>query len=172
MSANLSTHIYCFDDHRIFTEEIRKKFDDPSRYVIYSFQTYDELLNKLSAEKEEKYCKVAVLGVHDSKDQVEIAEHFTEDIRRNNPHLGIVIVCPPDKPGDLKKNMNLNIDSLIQHNSNFSLRFHNIVKKLQSEHNIMIHKTRRNRSLLVLLGFITISIILTIIAKFNFPEFF
>lgn len=172
MPNNIRTYLYCFDDHRVFTEEIRKKFDDPARYIIHSFQTREELIGSLKSEKENRSCKIAIIGVHDSGEQADLTNQLTGEIRKTDPRTGIILLCPPDKTEDIKKNLKFNIDAYIPRNSNFILRVHNMVKKLFSEHNIRIHRKRRNRSLIVLSLFLLVTIILAFFVRFRFPEFF
>ena len=172
MPKNLTTHIYCFDDHRRFTEEIRKKFDDPSRYIIHSFQTRDEMIDWFFKEKENSSCKIAIIGVHDSEEQSELTDQLVTGILKSDPRTGIILLCPPEKIVEMKKIMKFNIDAYIPQNANFVLRVHNVAKKHFSEHNIRLHRKLRNRSLLALLTFIVFSVVLIIFARLRFPELF
>ena len=51
MAKNIKTHLFCYDDHRGFTEDVRKRFTDTSRYTVISFQTREEFINHLEAGK-------------------------------------------------------------------------------------------------------------------------
>lgn len=172
MAANIRTSLYCFDAHRSFTEEIRKKFDDQERYVIHSFQSHDDLIASLKKEKENKSCKVSIIGVTDSSEQNDLTDRLTSEIRKISPLAGIILIFAPEKMDEVKKNLKFNIDAYIPQNSNFVLRVHNFVKKILSEHNITIHRKRRNRSLLVLFLFLVFSVLFAIFASFKFPLFF
>lgn len=172
MPKTIRTNLYCFDDHRIFTEEIRKKFDDKSRYVIHSFSTRDDFISKLRNERESNACKIAIIGLHDSKEHHEMVEHLAVEIKKFDPNTGIIIICHAGKTEGAAKALRFNIDAFIPRNSNSILRIHNAVKKLFSEHNIRIYRKRRNRSLAVLTAFVIISILMWIMAYVRFPGFF
>ena len=34
MAGALKTYIFCFDDHRNFSEDIKKRFSDTARYIV------------------------------------------------------------------------------------------------------------------------------------------
>ena len=124
-------------------------------------------LSHLEEEKDHNFCKVAILGLHDTKDQFEMIDQLTMEIKRIDPRTGLILLGPPDKMEEIKKTVKFNIDAYIPKNANSILRIHNIVKKLISEHNIGIFRKRRNVSIYVLMGFILISAILIIIAFFK-----
>lgn len=172
MPKTIKTNLYCFDDHRTFTEEIRKKFDDKLRYVIHSFSTRDDFISMLKNERESNACKIAIIGSHDSKEHYEMVEHLSIEIKKYDPSTGIIILCQPGKVEAATKTLKFNIDAFIPQNSNSILRIHNAVKKLFSEHNIRIYRKRRNRSLAVLTAFVIISVLLWILAYVRFPGFF
>jgi hypothetical protein len=172
MAKNIRTHLYCFDDHRGFTEDVRKRFADASRYTVISFQTKEEFLQYLGAEKESNFCKVAILGVHDTKEQYEMIDHLTMEIKKIDPGTGLILLGPMDKMEEVKKVVKFNIDAYIPKNANSILRIHNTVKKLISEHSIGIFRKKRNFSLWVLLAFLLISVLLVLAAFFKLPQYF
>lgn len=172
MPKNINTHLYCYDDHRGFSEDIRKRFSDRSRYTVESFQTREEFINLLEEEKEGNFCKVAILGLHDTKEQFEMIDQLTVEIKKIDPRTGLILLGPSDKMEVIKKTLKFNIDAYIPKNTNSILRIHNTVKKLISEHSIGIFRKKRNLSFYVLLGFLLISVILVIIARFRFPQYF
>ena len=172
MAKNVKTHLYCYDDHRGFSEDVRKRFSDRSRYTVESFQTREEFINLLEEEKEGNFCKVAILGLHDTKEQFEMIDQLTVEIKKIDPGTGLILLGPSDKMEVIKKTLKFNIDAYIQKNTNSILRIHNTVKKLISEHSIGIFRKKRNLSFYVLLGFLLISVILVIIAWFRFPQYF
>ena len=172
MAKNIKTHLICYDDHRGFTEDVRKRFTDTTRYTIVSFQTREEFISHLEKEKEHDFCKVAILGAHDTKDQFEMIDQLTMEIKRIDPRTGLILLGPGDKIEEIKKTVKFNIDAYIPKNANSVLRIHNTVKKLMSEHNIGIFRKRRNISLYVLLTFLLISALLILIAFFKFPGYF
>jgi DNA-binding NarL/FixJ family response regulator len=172
MAKNLKTHIFCYDDHRGFSGDIQKRFADESRYVVISFQTREEFISSLEAFSESHFCKVAILGVHDNKEQYEMIDQLTTEIKRIDYKTGVVLLGPPDKMTDIQKSVLFNIDAYIPKNANSILRIHNIVKKLISEHNIRIFRKRRNLSFYILSGFVILTLLLTLVAYFRFPEYF
>jgi hypothetical protein len=172
MAKTIMTHLLCYDDHRSFTEDVKKRFTDTSRYQVDSFLTFQDFIARCEREKENNSCKVAIIGVPDAPDQFEMIEKFTADIRKTDSRTGLILLGPPDKMEELKKIVRFNIDAYIPKNSNAILRIHNTVKKLISVHNILIFRKRRNLSLYVLLVFLLLSGILIIITRFRFPEYF
>ena len=172
MPKNINTHLYCYDDHRGFSEDIRKRFSDRSRYTVESFQTREEFINLLAEEKEGNFCKVAILGLHDTMEQFEMIDQLTVEIKKIDPRTGLILLGPSDKMEVIKKTLKFNIDAYIPKNTNSILRIHNTVKKLISEHSIGIFRKKRNLSFYVLLGFLLISVILIIVAYFRFPQYF
>jgi DNA-binding NarL/FixJ family response regulator len=172
MAKNIKTHIYCFDDHRGFSEEIRKRFSDSVRYTVLSFQTIEEFISQIEAEKEQNICKVTILGAHETKEQFEIIDKLTLEIKRIDNRTGIIILGPSDKMEEIKNAIKFNIDAYIPKNTNSILRIHNMVKKLISEYNIVIFRKRRNFSFILLLIFLGISLLVILIAYFKLPLYF
>ena len=172
MAKSIKTHIFCFDDYRSFSEDVKKRFSDPSRYKVISFQTRQEFLKHLEDEKEHTFCKVAILGMHDTREQLEMIDQLSVEIRKIDPKTGIILLIPVDKMEEVKKTVKFNIDAYIPQNTNSILRIHNIVKKLISENSIVRFRKRRNVSLTILFAFIILSLLLIVIAWFKLPEYF
>jgi hypothetical protein len=172
MPKNIKTHIFCYDDHRAFTEDVRKKFTDLSRYSIESFQTREEFISRLQKSGEHNYCKIAILGLHDSREQLEMIEKLTLDIKKIDGCTGLILLGPPDKMDEIKKAVKFNIDAYIPKNSNSILRIHNTVKKLISENGIIVYRKRSRLSIYFLAGFIMLVIVAIIAAYFRFPQYF
>ena len=172
MPKNIKTHLYCYDDHRGFSEDVRKRFTDQSRYTVVSFQTREEFINHLLEEKEYDFCKVAILGLHDTKEQFEMIDKLTIEIKKIDPKTGLILLGPPDKMEIIKKTLKFNIDAYIPKNTNSILRVHNTVKKLISEHSIRIFRKKRNLSIYVLVGFLLLSILFILFAYFKLPQYF
>jgi DNA-binding NarL/FixJ family response regulator len=172
MAKNIKTHIFCYDDHRGFSEDVRKKFNDTSRYNVVSFQTREEFINRIEHEKEHSYCKIAILSLHDTVEQFEMIDQLTMEIKRIDPGTGLILVGPPDKMELIKKTVKFNIDAYIPKNGNAILRIHNAVKKLISENGIKIFRKRSNISFYFMMGFLLLAVISIIVAYFRFPEYF
>ena len=146
MAKNIKTHLFCYDDHRGFTEDVGNVLRILPRYTVISFQTREEFIDQLEAKKEDNFCKVAILGLHDTKEQFEMIDQLTMDIKKIDQRTGLILLGPPDKIEEIKKIVKFNIDAYIPKNSNSILRIHNTVKKLISEHSIGIFRKRRNIS--------------------------
>jgi len=172
MPHNLKTHIFCYDDHRGFSEDVRKRFSDTDRYHVTSFQTREEFLRRLEADKDHKFCKVAILGVHDTTEHIALIEQLTVQIKKVDQKTGLILLGQTDKIEEIKKTVKFNIDAYIPRNANTILRVHNAVKKLISEHSIGIFKRRRNFSLYILVSFLALSALFILIAYFKLPLYF
>jgi len=172
MSKSDKTYLFCYDDRRNFSEEVKKRFFDQSRYVVFAFHNIDDFVNQLTKEKEHGFCKVAILGLQDTKENYEVINHLTLEIKKIDISTGIILLGPADKLDEIKKAIRLNIDSYIPFNSNQVLRIHNTVKKLISEHSLAIFRKRRNFSFYFLLIFLAIAVLLVFVAYFRFPEYF
>jgi DNA-binding NarL/FixJ family response regulator len=172
MAKPVKTYLFCYDDHRNFSEEVKKRFSDPSKYTVLTFHNMDDFLNQLVKEKEHDFCKVAVLGLQDTKENFDIIDHLIVEIKKTDRSTGIILLGSPDKMDEIKKAIRTNIDSYIPRNANLVLRIHNTVKKLMSEHSLLIYRKRRNFSFYFLLISIAVAILLVIIALFKLPIYF
>jgi DNA-binding NarL/FixJ family response regulator len=172
MTKFLTTHIYCYDDHRGFSEDIRKRFTDAARYTVVSYPTREEFVNQLMKEKEQKFCKVAILGLHDSAEQIEMIGRLTMEVKKIDPNTGLILLGPPDKMEFIRKAVKFNIDAYIPKNGNSILRIHNIVKKLISEHSLGVFRRKMNLSIYFLIGFFLLAAGSIIFALIRFPQFF
>ena len=172
MAKNIKTHLYCYDDHRGFSEDVRKRFSDQSRYTVASFQTREEFISQIESDKEHKFCKIAILGLHDTREQFEMMDHLVAEIKEIDRRTGLILLGPTDKMEEIRKTLKFNIDAYVPKNTNSILRIHNTVKKLISEHGISLFKKKRNISVYALIGFILLCAILILIARFRLPQYF
>jgi DNA-binding NarL/FixJ family response regulator len=172
MAKNIKTHLFCYDDHRGFSEDVRKRFQDSARYKVLSFPTREEFLNHLEEVRENNFCKIAILGLHDNKEQIEMIDHLTQQVKKCDRRTGLILLGPEDKMAVIKKTVKFNIDAYIPRNANSILRIHNTVKKLISEHSIGVFRKRRNVSLFILFGFIILSVLIVLAAYFRVPQYF
>lgn len=172
MPGKHKTLIFCYDDHRAFSEDVRKRFNDESRYEVSSFPVADEFISAIGKARDMLNCKVAVIGVHDSPEHFELVEKLTAEVKKTDPSTGLILIVPPEKLNEVKKVILFNIDAYIGKNSNTILRVHNTVKKLISEYNISVFRKRRNLSIYILLAFIILSAILVVYSYFRFPGYF
>jgi DNA-binding NarL/FixJ family response regulator len=172
MAKVVKTYLFCFDDHRNFSDDVKKRFSDQTRYTVMIFHNMDDLLNHLAREKEHNYCKVAILGLQDTKENFEIIDQLTVKIKKIDISTGIILLGPTDKMDEITKAIRLNIDSYIPRNSNQVLRIHNTVKKLISEHSLLIYRKRRNLSFYFLLLFLALVLVFILFARIKFPVYF
>lgn len=172
MPKVVKTYLFCYDDHRNFSEDVKKRFADKAKYIVISFHNLDDFLAHLEKQKEHNFCKVAILGLQDNKENYETIDHLTIEIKKIDSTTGIILLCPQDKIDEIKKTIRMNVDSYIPRNANQVLRIHNTIKKLISEHSLLLYRKRRNFSFYFLLGFVAVSILLAVIAYFRFPQYF
>ena len=52
MAKVVKTYLFCYDDHRHFSEDVKKRFSDQSKYVVMIFHNLDDFLIRLQKEKE------------------------------------------------------------------------------------------------------------------------
>ena len=171
MPSTDRTYIFILDDHRTISEDVKKKFPDNNRYVVTSYQSIAEFRNHIMAARDSNTCWIAILVMNDNGDQVESVKELTDDIKTNKSATGVVVIYNTDKITDIK-NLIINADAWIPKNSNIILRIYNVVKRLESEHTIVIIKKRRNLSLYILLAFAALSAVAAILARVMFPNYF
>lgn len=172
MSNKLRTHLICYDDFRWFSEDVRGRFDDTARYNIISFVAVEEFMACLERNKDQGFCKVAILGAHDTREQFELIGRLTTEIKKIDSRIGIILVCTPDKMDEIKSIIKSNVDAYIPKNANAILRLHNAVKKLISEYGINNFRKKRNFSFYTSIVFLILFIILFIIARIELPQYF
>ena len=166
------TFIFCFDDHKNFSDDIKKRFSDTGRYSVISTTSKNDLLKFIRKEADTNACKVVIIATYDSKEHLEMADHLTIEIKAINSDTGIILLVQGAKIEVVKKVIRFNVDAYIARNDNSILRIHNTIKKLISHRNLEINTKRRKLSLYVLLVFLLISLIILIISYFRLPEFF
>ena len=169
MAASKITHLICYDDHRSFTEDVRQKFSDTSKYRVESFHTLQEFSDHLMKIADRKSFRVALIGVPDNTGQLETIGKLISEISSPEPDTGIILIAATERMEEIKKVIKFNIDAYISKNSNSILRIHNEVKKLISEYNISVYRKRRNISLYILLIYLIICVVAVIIAYFRPP---
>jgi hypothetical protein len=172
MAIITQTYLFCLDDHRSFSEDVKKRFSDKSKYVVYIAHNREEFLRNLESEREHNFCKIALIGLHESKENFEMADHLIADIKKIDRGTGIILLAPPEKMEELKKTARFNVDSYIPRNANTVLRVHNTVKKNMSEHSLLIFRRKRSVSMYVLGIFVLLSLIALAVSWFKLPMYF
>jgi DNA-binding NarL/FixJ family response regulator len=166
------TRIICFDDHRTFSEDVRKRFSDQTKYAVTSYHSREEFIRDCTGETDKNDCKVAIIGVPDAREQFVLIGEIAAGIKKTNPETGLILLVSEDRMDDIKKVIRFNIDAYVPKNTNSILRIHNTVKRLISEKNIGIFKRRRNLALLVLLVFLLLSAMALIYFYIRLPQYF
>jgi DNA-binding NarL/FixJ family response regulator len=168
----IRTYIACLDDHRNFSEDIRKRFSDTSKYTVSVTHNREDLVKSLGQEKGPDIFRIAILGLHDSKDNFEYTENIAADIKAHDRNTAILVLASPDKLDDIRESLGNLVSSCIPRNANSVLRIHNTVKKLVSEHNLTYHRNRRNISARILIAFLILCALLILVARFLLPGYF
>jgi hypothetical protein len=166
------THIFCYDDHRGFSDEVRKSFSAAPRCNVMSFQTAEEFLGMIEKERGRHFCKIAIIGLHENREHIEMVENLTAEVKKKDSMTGLVLIGPPEKMDEIKNAIRFNIEAYIAKNANYILRVTNAVKKLASEHTIAILRRRRNLSLYILLIMFLLSVLTIVVAGITHKEYF
>ena len=172
MSRTKTAQLICFDDHRIITEDMIKRFSDLSKYKVESSHNRQDFISTLEKLADSKSCKVALIVLTDSQEQIAETAKMTYEISKINQDTGIILIVPSGKMEEVRKSIKYNIDAYIIKNPNAILRIHNEVKKLVSEYNINIYRKRRNLSLSILAVSIFITLLAVVVAYFRLPMYF
>ncbi|MGD0582005.1 MAG: hypothetical protein ABR974_03565 [Bacteroidales bacterium] len=172
MAIIIQTYLFCLDDHRSFSEDVKKRFSDLSKYIVSVAHNREDFIRNLETERDHNFCKVAIIGLHESKENFEMAEHLISEIKKIDGSTGIILLAPPDKIDELKKTARFNVDSYVSRNANTVLRIHNTVKKLISEHSLLLYRRKRSISVYILLIFIILSLAFVVVALFKLPMYF
>jgi hypothetical protein len=167
LMKSVRTHIYCYDDYRAFSDEVRKSLADTPGCQVMSFLEKEDLLMRIEKDKGRQFCKIAIIGLHENREHIEMVENLTIEIKKRDIATGLVLLGPPEKIDEIKKAIRFNIEAYIPKNANYILRITNTVKKFVTEHSIAILRRRRNYSLYTLLIVILISLLTFIIAGHN-----
>jgi DNA-binding NarL/FixJ family response regulator len=172
MAKSIKTHLLCYDDHRGFSEEVKRHFADSEWCTVSTFHTRQDFIGYLEKVEKNKFCKIALLGMLENKEQFNMIDKLTMEIKRIDPQTGIILLGSPGRMEEIKKAVKFNIDAYIPKNANSILRIHNTAKKLKKEHSIAILRRQRNLSLYIFLSFLLLSLLLLLYFYFKFPSFF
>ena len=163
---SVRTHIFCYDDYRAYSDEVRKSLADTPRCQVMSFLTTEELLSRIEKDKGRQYCKIAIIGLHENREHFEMVEWLTAEIKKRDRETGLILLGPPEKIDEIKKAIRFNIVAYIPKNANYLLRVSNTVKKFVSEHSIEILRRRRNYSLYLFMLVLLLSLLSVIVIRF------
>ena len=160
------TLIFCYDDYRAFSDDVKKNVEGLHRSQVISFLTTEDLLRRIEKEKGRRTCKIIIIGLHESIEHFEMVESLCNQIKMTDPCTGIVLLCPNEMIDDIKKIIRFNIEAYIPKNANYILRVTNTVRKLISEHRIAILKRRRNFTFYCLLVVVLMTLLSLVFAFF------
>lgn len=165
-------YLFCLDEHRTFSEDVKKRFSDTSKYRVISTSSQHEFLKTIENEKDHLFCKIAVITVYEAKELGLVIGNLAKTVKETDPAASLILIYPVEKGEEIKKALKFNIDEFIPRNDNAIIRLHNTVKRLIGWHNLEISRKRRNLSLVCLLVFVVLSAILLILAYFKYPLYF
>jgi len=168
----IKTYIVCLDDHRNFSEDIKKRFSDSSKYIVSVTHNREDFLKSLGDEKGPDIFRVAIIGLHDSKDSYEYTGKIIADLKAYDKNAGVLLLAPPDKLDDVRNSLRVGVDSYIPKNANTVLRVHNTVKKLVSEHNLMFYNRRRKISVTIVIALLVLSLFFLLASRLLLPDYF
>ena len=170
-SAGSKINLVCYDDFRWFSEDLKTHFDS-SAYITSAFINVEEFMLYIEKNHVPDYCRIAILGAHDTTENFEMIGRLSKEIKNIDPSTGIILIGTHDKMEEIRKIIPSGIDAYIPKNNNLILRLKNAVQKLVSAYNV--RKSRRRRNLAFLLfAFLGIVIItLSVIALIKLPGLF
>jgi hypothetical protein len=172
MSSSQITHIICYDDHRNYTEDIKKRFSDETRYLVTSFHNKDQFIEHCEKLANIKLCIVAIIGFTETVEKIDMLNDFIGKVKETLPNGGTILLVQSINLQEIKEALNQKIDALIPINNNMVLRIHNAVKRFISEFNIVIFKRRRNRSFIAVALFIVLMLTAFLFFFFRYPIYF
>lgn len=144
--------LFCLDDHRSFSDEIRKKFADDHRFQIYSTNNKEEYIKTLSLQQSKLSVIVPIAAIHNNREQIESLNQVFRDPRLEKFFQSVILLVPPEKYEELCLETTIPAYSFIPRNTNFMLRLNNTIKKMVSEHNLITQKYARNVFLWILIS--------------------
>ncbi|MGI5913172.1 MAG: hypothetical protein ACOX5K_00395 [Bacteroidales bacterium] len=172
MATSKITHIICYDDHRNYTENVRKRFADSSKYLVTSFHNKDQFIGHCEKLANIDLCIVAIIGFTESVEKIDMLNEFIGRVKETLPGRGIILLVQPINLQEIKGALNQKVDALIPINNNMVLRIHNVVKRFISEFNIIIFKRRRNRAFIAVALFIALMLAAFLFFFFRYPMYF
>jgi hypothetical protein len=166
------TYLFCLDDKRSYSVEVKRRFNDADRYMVYVSQSRHELLNLVKEHLPRPGNKVAILPYYNTPDQSEPLKTLAADIQNVSPDLTIVLLVHGESPEESVLKSGIVAYSWVPASNNSILRIHNSVKKLISEKSLEIRTRRKNIALKVLIAILILSGLVVIFAMYRFPDYF
>jgi len=166
------TYLFCLDDKQSYSVEVKRRFNDASRYMVFVSQSRNELLNLVKEYLLRPGYKIAILPYYNLSDMSEPVQALAAEIQRINPGLSIVLLVHGDSPEESVMKSGISAYSWVPASNNSILRIHNSVKKLISEKSLEIRTRRRNLAFKLFIFVIAVSAIAIVAAFFRFPQYF
>ncbi len=129
MAVKEFTHLFCLDDKKSYSAEIKNRFSDSSRYNVIVSSSPSEIINSVKSSQAKKCFKVAVIPLPDKPDKRSAAESFAMSLLSESPDINIILMTHGDRPANLP----FPFYSSVPANNNSIHRIHNSVKRLISE---------------------------------------
>jgi hypothetical protein len=166
------TYLFCLDDKRSYSVEVKRRFNDTSRYMVFVSPSRHELLNLVTEYLPRPGFKIAILPYYNIPDQSEPVQVLASEIQRISPDLSIVLLVHGESPEEVVVKSGIDAYSWVPASNNSILRIHNSVKKLISEKSLEIRTRKRNIAFRLLVAFLLLAVIALVTARFRFPHYF
>lgn len=166
------TYLFCLDDKRSYSVEVKRRFNDTSRYMVFVSQSRNELLKLVKEYILRKGYKIAILPYYNIPDLSEPIQVLASEIQRISQGLSIVLLVHGESPEETVQKSGISAYSWVPASDNSILRIHNSVKKLISEKSLEVRTRRRNFSFRLMIVIVLISIIGIVAAYLRLPQYF
>jgi hypothetical protein len=172
MASPEFTYLFCLDEKRTYSVEVKRRFNDESRYEVLVSQSRHELLNLVTQHRLSRGHRVAVLPFADTNDQNDPVRTIAADIQAVSPDIIIILLVAGESPEELVIKSGIKPYSWVPVTNNSVLRIHNSVKKLISEKNLLLKTKRIKRVFRILVTFLFAALMILIYCRFRFPNYF
>ncbi|MBE0676736.1 MAG: hypothetical protein IH591_18920 [Bacteroidales bacterium] len=166
------TYLFCLDEKRTYSVEVRRRFNDATRYEVLVSQSRHELLNLVRQHRTGRGYRVALLPFADTHDQNDPVRTIAAEIQEVSPDIILILLVTGDSPEELVAKSGIRPYSWVPATNNSVLRIHNSVKKLISEKNLALKTKRIRRVFRILVSFLFAGLLLLIYCRFRFPQYF
>jgi hypothetical protein len=166
------TYLFCLDDKRSYSVEVKRRFNDASRYMVFVSQSRNELLNLVKEYIPRIGYKIAILPYYNLPEFSEPVQALAKEIQRISQGLSIVLLVHGDSPEESVQKSGIEAYSWVPASNNSILRIHNSVKKLISEKSLEVRTRRRKFALWLFIAVLMISLIGIVAAYLRFPQYF
>ncbi len=166
------TYLFCLDEKRSYSVEVKRRFNDSTRYEVITSQSRHEFLNLVKQYRAGRSTRIALLPFADTHDQNDPVKTIAAEIREVNPDIIIILLVSGESPDELVAKSGINPFAWVPATNNSVLRIHNAVKKLISEKNLTMKTRRIRRTGRILVGLIIAALLVLVYSIFRFPQYF